>query len=239
MWLCCVGVAAGCGTQSERAAPTGSAGAATVAPINPRGAKPAAGSAAGPAAGSIGANGSAATASTLATIGALQLTMFAGPPVQFLIRDTAQSFEMRFPKKPELSPLPFATATGEVAGVQVFVETEGVAITLVRLPLPTAQGQPLDAAGLQVAYDGMRDQGAANLGGKVIENEDVKIGGLPARRIKLRVQSREPIILQMQWLVYQPLQGALYMIGATYRETDAARVVPIATALVAQVRVAP
>lgn len=228
-WLCCGVVTAGCGKHSERPSTTGSGGAATVAPTSPLGVKPGSGSAAG----------SGTTATTLTTVGALQLMLMAGPPVQYLIRDTAQSFEMRFPGKPELSPLPFATATGEVAGVQVFVETDGVAITLVRLPLPTAQGQPLDAAGLQVAYDGMRDQGAENLGGKVIENEDVKISGLPARRVGLRVQSQDQVVLQMQWLVYQPSQGALYMIGATYREADAARVVPIAKGLVAEVRVAP
>ena len=233
-WLGCGVVTAGCGKQSERPSTTGSATTTTIAPMSPLGANPGSGS----ALDSGSARGSGASA-TLVTVGALQLVMKAGPPLQYLIHDTAQSFEMRFPGKPELSPLPFATATGEVAGVQVFVETDGVAITLVRLPLPTAQGQPLDAAGLQVAYDGMRDQGAENLGGKVIENEDVKISGLPARRIGLRVQSQDQTVLQMQWLVYQPSQGALYMIGATYREADAARVVSIAKGLVAEVRVAP
>ncbi len=236
-WLCCAVLASGCGKHTERPSATSGAGAGSVVPTGSadmHGASPA-------PVGVPGEIGSAtmAVATTLTTVGPLQLVMMPGPPVRFLVRDTAQSFEMPFPAQPELSSLPFTTAAGAVEGVQVFVENDGVAITLVRLPLPTAQGQPLDAAGLQLAYDGMRDQGASNLGGTVLENQDVKIGVLPARRIALRVQSKAQVVLQMQWLVYQPSQQALYMIGATYREADAARVLLVVQALVAQLQISP
>ena len=235
-WLYAV-VAVSCGKHSERPSAAGSAGVVTVAPTSPPGGPPPAVLAAG---ASGGAGSAAAAARTmLATVGQLQLVSLPGPPVRYLVRDVAQSFEMPLPAKPELSLLPVASATGDVEAVQAFVEHDGVAITVVRLPLPTTQGQPLDAAGLQIAYDGMRDQGAENLGGKVIENEDVKVGELPARRVGVRVQSQAQIVLNMQWLVYQPSRAALYMIGATYREADAARVVPAVKVLIAELRIAP
>jgi hypothetical protein len=234
-WLCCAVVTVSCGKHSERPSAAGSAGVVTVAPTSPQvGNLPAV-----PSAGGSGGAGSAAASTTLATVGPLQLVSTPGPPVRYLVRDVAQSFEMPLPAKPELSLLPVASATGDVDAVQAFVENDGVAITLVRLPLPTTQGQPLDAAGLQIAYDGMRDQGAENLGGKVVENEDVKIGELPARRVGVRVQSHAQIVLNMQWLIYQPSRAALYMIGATYREADAARVVPAVKVLIAELRITP
>lgn len=231
-WLYAV-VVVSCGKHSERPSAAGSAGVVTVAPTSPQGGPP-------PAEGSGGSGSAAAAASTmLATVGQLQLVSLPGLPVRYLVRDVAQSFEMPLPAKPELSLLPVASATGDVDAVQAFVEHDGVAITVVRLPLSTTQGQPLDAAGLQIAYDGMRDQGAENLGGKVIENEDVKVGELPARRVGVRVQSQAQIVLNMQWLVYQPSHAALYMIGATYREPDAARVVPAVKILIAEMRITP
>jgi hypothetical protein len=236
-WLSCAAIAVGCGKHSERPSAAGSAGVVTIAPTSPlAGTHPAA-----PTASGSGVTGSAAAAArtTLATVGQLQVVSMAGPPVRYLVRDVAQSFEMSLPAKPELSLLPVASATGEVEAVQAFVENDGVAITLVRLPLPSTKGQPLDAAGLQIAYDGMRDQVAESLGGKVIENEDVKIGELPARRVSVRVQSQAQIVLNMQWLIYQPSRAALYMIGATYREADAARVVPLAKAMIAELRMTP
>ena len=231
-WLYGVLVAVGCGKHSERPAAAGSAGVVAVAPRSPPAGKlPAAGVSEG--AGSA----AAATSTMLATVGQLQVVSLPGPPVRYLVRDVAQTFEMPLPAKPELSPLPVASATGDVDAVQAFLEHAGVAITLVRLPLPSQQGQPLDATGLQIAYDGMRDQGAENLGGKVIENEDVKIGELPARRVSVRVQSQAQIVLNMQWLIYQPSRSALYMIGATYREADAARVVPAVKTLITELRI--
>ncbi|MBP9087968.1 MAG: hypothetical protein KBG15_17740 [Kofleriaceae bacterium] len=238
-WLCGAVVAVGCGNHKERSSSTGSSGA--VAATSPGG-DPRSGS--GVASG-IGVTGTAATAATtqavttLATVGQLQLVSTVGPPERYLLRDVAQSFEMPMPAKPELSLLPVASATGDVAAVQAFVEHEAVVITVVRVPLPAAQAASLDAAGLQLAYDGIRDQGAANFGGKVIENEDVKIAGLAARRVGVRVQNQTQVALNMQWLVYQPSQAALYMIGATYREADAARAVLVAKTLVAELRIDP
>jgi hypothetical protein len=199
-----------------------------------------------PSAGSE-AHGSSATpidASSLPSIQPTVVTSVAGlelvasgttPP--FVVRSSNRSFAMRFAKKPDLTPMSVASATGEIVAAQAFVESDGLAITLVRMPLPASDGKPLDGNGLRIAYDGMGQQGAENLGGKVSSQVDLTIDGLPARRVTAHVESQGQSISNTQWLIYQPSEQVIYMVGATYRAADAARVEPLAEAIVADLKV--
>jgi len=228
MFVAAAALVFGCGKSNGKppSSVSGSAGSAVVA-------------------GSAVANGSAdATPATneksVAVVGPLQLLEVLGPgATTYVVRDKLQSFSLPFATKPDLSPMAVMSAGGDVEGAQAFAENDGLAITLVRLPLPATDGKPLDANGLKLAYDGMRDQGAANLGGKVVEDEAVTFGELAARRVAVRVESQAQSIMSMQWFIYQPSQLALYMVGATYREADAARVAPLANAVVAKLQIKP
>lgn len=230
LFVAALALGASCGKSSGNKAPSAN-GSAVVG---------SAGSASGAVATGSATPALAANEKVVTVVGSLQLIEVTGPGASsYVVRDKLQSFSLPFATKPDLSPMAVMSAGGDVEGAQAFAENDALAITLVRLPLPATDGKPLDAAGLKIAYDGMRDQGAANLGGKVIEDEDVKFGELAARRVAVRVESQAQGIMSMQWLIYQPSQLALYMVGATYREADAARVGPLATATVAKLQIKP